>query len=164
MIVTLEGEGINEAQGMQVSLPPESLAELAGVEGASLTVESPAASVTFDSQALNAIARQADAAVVLVVEPVSREQLNEAQAQVVDQEPVFELTLQCNGVVIADFEAGNATVSLPYALAQGRQAEDVVVWYLDEEGGTTPLRNQLRRAKATGHLHYPPLLQVYGGL
>lgn len=56
----------------------------------------------------------------------------------VDQEPVFELTLQCNGVVIADFEAGNATVSLPYALAQGRQAEDVVVWYLDEEGGTTP--------------------------
>ena len=138
VIVTLEGEGINEAQGMQVSLPPESLAELAGVEGASLTVESPAASVTFASQALTAIARQADAAVVLVVEPVSREQLNEAQAQVVDQEPVFELTLQCNGVVIADFEAGNATVSLPYALAQGRQAEDVVVWYLVEEGGTTP--------------------------
>ena len=63
--------------------------------------------------------------------------LNEAQTAAAGAVPVVELTLQCNGAVICDFRQGNATITIPHTLAQGQQAEGVVVWYLDEEGGTT---------------------------
>ena len=96
------------------------------------------AQVTFDAPALAAIARQAEEEVRLVVAPVAQDQMTPAQVQAAGDYPTFELTLHSGEAVISSFEEGNATVTLPYTLAQGQEAQGIVVWYLDQEGTLTP--------------------------
>ena len=119
-------------------MPSGPLAELAAQEGASLTVASPVADVTFDSAALSSIAQQAGEDLVLAVSPVDGGSMNEAQAETAGDFPVTELTLESVGEVISDFSGGCASVTLPHDLDFGLNPDCVVVWYLDEEGGVTP--------------------------
>ena len=125
-VVKLEVTTAQDARSLQMTLP-----------NSALTVSSAVAQITFDDKTLKAIAEQAESEILLMVTPIQASDLNEAQTAAVGQFPVMELTLQSNGVVISDFKAGNATVALPYILAKDQQAEGIVVWYLDEEGGTT---------------------------
>ena len=136
-----------EARALQVTLPGNALEQLTGQEGAVLTITSPVAGVTFDRQALEAIARQARGELLLLVRQA--DELNEAQAAAAGEFPVLELTLQCNGVEISDFQQGNVTVTVPHALARGQQAQGVVVWYLDEEGNTTVCQTSYDEAAGT---------------
>lgn len=131
----LEAEG---ASALEVSMPAGPLAELAAQEGASLTVASPVADVTFDSAALSSIAQQAGEDLVLAVSPVDGGSMNEAQAEAAGDFPVTELTLESEGAAISDFSGGCASVTLPHDLDFGLNPDGVVVWYLDEEGGVTP--------------------------
>ena len=131
----LEAEG---ASALEVSMPSGPLAELAAQEGASLTVASPVADVTFDSAALSSIVEQAAEQVVLTVSPVPADGMTPAQAEAAGEFPVTELSVQSGDGAISDFGGGSASVTLPYDLELGRSPECVVVWYLDEEGGVTP--------------------------
>lgn len=131
----LEAEG---ASALEVSMPAGPLAELAAQEGASLTVASPVADITFDSAALSSIAQQAGEDLVLAVSPVDGGSMNEAQAEAAGDFPVTELTLESEGAAISDFSGGCASVTLPHDLDFGLNPDGVVVWYLDEEGGVTP--------------------------
>lgn len=136
-VVKLEVTTAQDARSLQMTLPNSALTTLSREEGATLTVSSAVAQITFDDKTLKAIAEQAESEILLMVTPIQASDLNEVQTAAVGQFPVMELTLQSNGVVISDFKAGNATVALPYILAKDQQAEGIVVWYLDEEGGTT---------------------------
>lgn len=127
-----------DASAVQVSLPAGALAALAEQEGASLTVASQVARVTFDSGALSSIVEQAAEQVVLTVSPVPADDMTPAQAEAAGEFPVTELTLQSGDGAISDFGGGSASVTLPYDLELGLSPECVVVWYLDEEGGVTP--------------------------
>lgn len=135
--VKLEVVGAEGAQALQVTLHQTALAALVQEAGATLTISSSVAQVTFDYEAMKAILQQANGEIVLMVTPVPKDKLNQAQASAVGEFPVVELTLQSGGVVIAGFQTGNATITMPYTLAQGQQADGIVVWYLDEEGKTT---------------------------
>lgn len=138
--VEVQVTAVEGAEAIQVALPADTVITLAAEEGATLAVTSDLAQVHFDAQALNAIAEQAEgeSELVLVVSPVAVHALTEAQSAAVGQFPVVELTLQSGDKVISDFSAGSATVTLPYALAEGQRAEGVVVWYVDDNGATTP--------------------------
>ena len=127
-----------DASAVQVSLPAGALAALAEQEGASFTVASQVARVTFDSGALSSIVEQAAEQVVLTVSPVPADDMTPAQAEAAGEFPVTELTLQSGDGAISDFGGGSASVTLPYDLELGLSPECVVVWYLDEEGGVTP--------------------------
>lgn len=137
-VVQVEVSRTEGAEAVEVTLPADALTTLAAREDAELVVTSDVARVAFDSAALTAITQQAEQEIVLSVSPVAPAQLNEAQAAAADGFPVVELTLRSGDTVISDFSAGTATVTLPYALADGQQAEGVVVWYVDDNGGTTP--------------------------
>lgn len=136
-VVKVEVAGAAEATAIEVTLPVQALDTLAKEPGATLTVTSDVAEVTFDTTALTSIAGQADEEIVLVVTPVAQEDMSDAQAEKVNGYPTFELTLQSGGKIISDFNRGEATVTLPYALAEGQQAEGVVVWYVEDNGNTT---------------------------
>lgn len=135
--VTVEIEAPGTVRAMEVMLPAEALGALAESEKAELTVRSPMAEVNFDRAALAAILDQAEEEIRLVVTPVEKEEMTPAQAEKVGDQPVFELTLQSGGVVISNFGEGRATVTLPYTLKEGQQAEEIVVWYLAEDGQVT---------------------------
>lgn len=146
-VVQVEVSRTEGAEAVEVTLPADALTTLAAREDAELVVTSDVARVAFDSAALKAITQQAEQEIVLWVSPVAPAQLNEAQAAAADGFPVVELTLRSGDTVISDFSAGTATVTLPYALADGQQAEGVVVWYVDDNGGTTPCDTSYNEAE-----------------
>ena len=146
-VVQVEVSRTEGAEAVEVTLPADALTTLAAREDAELVVTSDVARVAFDSAALTAITQQAEQEIVLSVSPVAPAQLNEAQAAAADGFPVVELTLRSGDTVISDFSAGTATVTLPYALADGQQAEGVVVWYVDDNGGTTPCDTSYNEAE-----------------
>lgn len=136
-VVTVEIAAEESAQAMEVTLPADALRALTDTEKAQFTVKSAAAEVSFDKNALTAILEQAQDEVVLVVTPVEKGEMTDAQAEAAGDWPTFELTLRSGGEIISRFGEGNATVTLPYTLAEGQQAEGIVVWYLAEDGGVT---------------------------
>lgn len=146
-VVQVEVNRMEGAEAVEVTLPADALTALAARDDAELVVTSEVAQITFDSAALSAITQQADGKIVLAVSPVAHALLNEAQAAAAGEFPVVELTLRSGDAVISDFSAGTATVTLPYALADGQQAEGVVVWYVDDNGGTTPCDTSYNEAE-----------------
>ncbi len=138
-VVEVAVETSSRADSLNVTLPTPALEKLAEAEDASLVIISDIAEVALDNTALTALTEQATGnTVVLEVAPVDDSELSEAQAEAVGEAPVMDLSMVSNGVVIHDYDGGRITVTLPYKLAQGQSANDVVAYYLNDYGTLTP--------------------------
>lgn len=139
-VVEVEVKTSPAAKSLEVALPAASLEKLAGTKDASLVVTSAIAEVALDHTALGAVAGQATGGtVVLEVTPVAESTLTKAQKESVGGAgvTVLDVSLLSNGVVISDYKGGKLTVTLPYTLSEGASANDVSVYYLDNDGGLT---------------------------
>lgn len=127
------------ASQVEVHLPVSSLDALGSHESAALTVTSGVATVTLDSTALTAVASQArDTHVVLQVTPVAPEDLSGPQQSAADGAPVFDLYLRSGDTAIPHFGGGSATVTIPYVLPHGQEANGITVYHLDDLGTLSP--------------------------
>ncbi|HWP79582.1 MAG TPA: S-layer homology domain-containing protein, partial [Candidatus Acidoferrum sp.] len=116
------------------SLPAFALEELAKA-GLSAKFALPQGSVTFDPDALAAIAQQAgDADVTLSIGAVGKETLNPAQQAAAGDNTVYDLSVMAGGAPITEFGGGCVTFTLPYTLKAGEGPDGVSVWYLDNKG------------------------------
>jgi hypothetical protein len=106
-----------------------------------LEVILPAASVSFDPEALAAIAAQADGGdLTLHLDDVSVTELTEAQrgaVQDLEIEVTLDARLSSGGERISDFRGGSATVRVPYALRGGQVPAGLTVWYIADDGTRT---------------------------
>lgn len=128
------------AEGVNVSLPADSLKTLAAAQGSTLAITSKVAEVKLDHAALAAVAGQATGkSITIEVAPVAADKLNDAQKAAVGDAKVVDVELFSGGAAISDFGGGSITVSLPYTLADGETAEDIVVWIMDDDGTLTPV-------------------------
>lgn len=128
------------AEGVNVSLPADSLKTLAAAQGSTLAITSKVAEVKLDHAALAAVAGQATGkSITIEVAPVAADKLNDAQKAAVGDAKVVDVELFSDGAAISDFGSGSITVSLPYTLAEGQTAEDIVVWIMDDDGTLTPV-------------------------
>lgn len=141
-VVTVEVAADAEISALEVALPVQALAVLAGHTEAAFTVTSTVAQVSLDQKALAAIVEQADTEVVLTVIPVTETEMTPAQVEASQGYPTFELTLRSGDVVISNFQEGSAKVILPYTLREGQQAKGIVVWYLADDGSVTPCETE----------------------
>ena len=123
---------------LEVTLPANALEDLGSDREATLTITSGVADVTLDSDAITAVADQAGSKVTLTVAPVKNSDLNKLQREAVGDSTVLSLTLVSGSEVISDFRGGTATVTVSYDLPKGVDAEDVVVWFMDDYGNITP--------------------------
>lgn len=129
-VVEIEVQTAAEAKSLNVELPAASLKTLAAAENASLAINSGVAAVTLDHSALSALAGAATGSTVtLEVVSVAAEALNDAQKAAVGE--------------------GTITVSLPYALADGVDAADIVVCFLAEDGALTPCETSYEDGQVT---------------
>jgi hypothetical protein len=162
-----------KATEVRTAIPTASIGKLAGADtSASLTVTTPVGSITFDSDALKSIGKTAAGTdVTISVAEVSKEKLTPAQQALVGDRPVIDLSVTSGGRLISDFGGGSAEVSIPYTLAEGENAEGIVVWYLADDGTLTPVECSWQNGKLnfkTGHfsqyvLAYFPFDDLSGG-
>ena len=98
-------------------------------EGESLTVEgADGAKLVFDTESLKGISEQASGSVKVNIADVSDEYQQTHPGKL-----VFSLTVNSGDKIITDF-GGSVTVSLPYELNEGEDADNVTVWHLTESG------------------------------
>ncbi len=99
-----------------------------------LTVTSKIGNITFDTAALKAIVNNAGEKLIISIENIDVNKLSDNQKKKVQDRPVYEMTVLSNGKKITNFGEGKATVSIPYTLKAGEKAENIVIFYLTDEG------------------------------
>ena len=106
-----------------------------------LEIKLPTGTVTFDAEAVAAIAEQANGKdVTLHLDGIKVTELASAQQAAVSDlevEVVLDAYLTANGQRISDFNGGSATVKVPYTLKDGQSAQGLVVWYVADDGTKT---------------------------
>lgn len=120
-----------------VTISEEAMSELYGSGDAGIRVDTGVGSVELSSDTVSEMA-VAGGDVVLAVSQVFESELNDAQRSAVSDGTVFSLSVSAGSTQIHQL-GGTATVSLPHSLDGGR-AEDVHVYYLDENGTMTEHR------------------------
>ena len=128
-ILSLE---LSELDVSGITIPADAFSAIAGAIGVEgLSVSLPAASVTFDSDAIAAIVEQGGeitlTAVMLEPSPLS------------GGRPVLDLTLTHADGALSDFGTGTAEIKVPYSLGAGEDPDAVVVWYLRDDGVMEPV-------------------------
>ena len=133
--VTIQVTGDPEAQRVSVTIPTGSLDALAAQENAALTITASAGQVTFDQDALNTIAQEAAGQnVTLELAPASG--LTQEQQDIIGDNVAIDLTLRLGDTLISQFN-GEAKVTVPFVLAGDKDAADVEVYYVAEDGELT---------------------------
>ena len=105
-----------------------------------MEVKLPSGSVTFDAEAVAAIAEQTDGKdLTLNLDNVQVTELTNSQQEAVSDlevEVVLDAYMTSNGQRISDFNGGSATVKVPYTLKDGQVPAGLVVWYVSDDGQT----------------------------
>lgn len=98
------------------------------------------AALTFDQEILEKL----DTEITLSVDTVSEDQLpemDEAQKELLGDSVVYDFTMKnSNDELITDkFDDGYITITLPYTLEEGEDPDNIVVWYIDNDGTVTSI-------------------------
>ena len=136
-------------------LPVAALEKVAEKEAA-LTVTNSVATVTMDTEALEAVAKQADGdTVTLVVKEIEEEKLSATQQEAVKDKKVAavitaELICDKTGEKIwtenanENTETGTITVAIPFTPEDGYKGSDYSVIYVADDGTTKPIDTEYK--------------------
>lgn len=123
------------AHKVSVELPKASLSSLVSGTGAGLEIDTPVGTVTIPRETLSNIVSQASGSTLTVsVEAVEKKALTEEQQKLVGDSAVFDISITSGGKHISSFDGKSVTISLPYTLKAGENADGVTVWYLNDKG------------------------------
>lgn len=113
---------------------------------ADVVVELTEVKVKLDAAALKAVTEQAQGETIEIraVKTQTAELTQEQQAGIADLDTAIVVTAQIfsNEEYIGDFKGGTATIMLPFTPAEGKNAEDYVVYYIDEEGNLVEVASE----------------------
>ena len=116
---------------VETSLPRAAVGAAAAGGLQALTVSSPVASITFDSNALSTIARGTGEDVSIIASRLNSSSISTEVRQLVGNRPVFDFSVTSGGSSITQF-GGNVTVSVPYTPSAGEDLDAIVIYYIDE--------------------------------
>lgn len=133
---TLAAAGSNSTQAT-VKFEKETFALLAGSGVKVLTIHTYTGTVSFDSQAISAIA--ASTAKGEVSLNVNRS--NSAVIATIGNRPVVDFTLSTAGTLISSLGGGSARISIPYALQANEDDQAVVAYYISESDEPVVITN-----------------------
>ncbi|CAI6037206.1 choice-of-anchor I family protein [Cohnella sp. JJ-181] len=161
-VIKLSGEAAGDASKAVVELPAEAVAKLTSGALKKLTVETGAASLSFDADAIAAIGAAAGAgALKLDIRKLSAADAaaglpagarDDLLAAVGDR-PVIDLQLTAGGKSVHDFGGGRVKIALPYAKPAGEDASGIVVRYIADDGRIVTLPGGVYDA-ASGTLRF----------
>lgn len=144
-----------------LDLPASAIKDIAQKTKADVKVETPLGNLTFNAEALESIANQANGSNVSIsVEKVDVDKLSEESKKAVGDSLVIDLTITSNNEKISNFGEGTVTVSVPYILKDNESAEGIAIWYLADDGTLNRIKDSYYDDKtgcvvfATNHFSY----------
>ena len=121
-----------DATGIETNIPEEAIAQIAKAGINSLTVSTPVGDITFDSEAISDLEKEAGD-IDIKITRVDTSSLSPEAKEVVGDRPVYDISVTAGGKVISQFE-GNVTVSVPYTPKEGEDINAIVIYYINEFG------------------------------
>ena len=100
----------------------------------SLTIVFPALEVRFDQDTLILLKEASDGGdISITAKVVASSVLTQAQKDEVGDNPVYDVTVLADGTQVSEL-GGELTVTIPYILSEGADPDNIVVWYLKDDG------------------------------
>lgn len=133
-----------------------------------LVIEFSEGTVEFDNKVLNALSEQANGEdVCLVLNLGENVQLSSEQQEAIkelDSYAVVEAYWQCadSNTRISDFKGGVATLSIPFTVPEGQEADEFTVVYLAEDGSMEKLDTRYEDGKLVWEVgHFSDFVVMY---
>jgi hypothetical protein len=133
------GSTTETATAVTVSLDWNGKATIAAasLQKASEVKVSGVAELVLDANALKTIGVNKDLVVSAV--KVDNKTLSSSLQKKIGNRPVFDIDLTSGGKAVTDLGQGQLQISIPYALAKGEKAEQIIVYYIDAAGNAVEM-------------------------
>jgi hypothetical protein len=138
VIDTGSGSGL---AAVSVTVPGTQFDAFASGTGASLQFESGLGTVTFSSDAVDAIGAAGSGDVAFSMGTVSASSLSATQQAAVGSRPVYSFSVTVGGTAVSQF-GSSVTVSLPYTLGANEDPNAIVIYYLDASGALQAMQGK----------------------
>ena len=135
---------------ISTQLPKATMDALAKAGVTELSINSAVGTFALDLETLKTIQNEIKGDVKVSANKVENSTLSEEAKAVVGNRPVFDFSITgTNGQQVTDFGKGKVSIAIPYTLAANENAENLVVYYIDNEDKLYEMPNSAYNA-ATG--------------
>ncbi|WP_053956389.1 S-layer homology domain-containing protein [Inediibacterium massiliense] len=136
------------ASNLSANLPKTTIDKLVKEEEKELCINSGVVTMNLDIETLQTIQKEIGADVNVSAKKVDNSTLSAEAKAVVGNRPVFDLTITgTNGKKVTDFGKGKISVSIPYTLGEKEKAENVIAYYIDNDGKVHEMPNSVYNEK-----------------
>ncbi|WP_400208451.1 InlB B-repeat-containing protein [Candidatus Methanomassiliicoccus intestinalis] len=121
----------------------------------SVSIATSAGEVIIEKEVLNDIIENANAETIVVEVVDAKDQLNEEQKKTVGDNPVYDVNIRAGSEYIKSFNGKTITVSIPYELQPGEDPNNLVVYYLKDDGTVEKMKGTYKDGQVsfeTDHL------------
>ena len=121
----------------------------------SVSIATSAGEVIIEKEVLSDILANTDAETIVVEVVDAKDQLNEEQKKVVGDNPVYDINIRAGSEYITNFNGNSITISIPYELQPGEDPNNLVVYYLKDDGTVEKMKGTYKDGKVsfeTNHL------------
>lgn len=132
--VTIEVEVTEDTKDVEAIMSSDSITSLIESDVEELVIDCGIVTMTIDQATLKTVSATVKGAVTFKAEKLDNEALDDDVKDIVGDRPVFDFTISdSEGNKVSEFD-GKVTVAIPYTLADGEKAENLVIYYLTEDG------------------------------
>ncbi|HHX59704.1 MAG TPA: S-layer homology domain-containing protein [Epulopiscium sp.] len=126
-----ENKSVNN---ISVGLPKATIDLLAKAEVTELSINSTVGTFALDLETLKTIQNEIKGDIKVSANKVDNKTLSEEVKEVVGNRPVFDFSITgTDGKQVTDFGKGKVSIEIPYILAANEKAENLLVYYIDNE-------------------------------
>lgn len=152
-IITVNVSSTSDATSVSVTIPQTAFANIASSSADVLRFTNAIGTVSLDSSAIDSINKNTSNSVIIAMATASTSSFSQDVRTTIGSRPVYELSITSGGNAISSFGGGNATVSIPYALASGENASQIVIYYVSDTAGLVMVTNS-RYDAVTGAVEF----------
>lgn len=133
--VTVVVNVTDAVESVKVKVSSEAIDTLIASDVEEVVVECGIASLSLDKATLETISASTSGVITFNVETVDTAILSSDIKELIGDRPVFDFSIiDEEGTTVSTFGLGVVTVSIPYVLADGEVAENLVIYYLADNG------------------------------
>ncbi|GAU77637.1 leucine-rich repeat protein [Fusibacter sp. 3D3] len=132
-VVEIEIESAASTTSVSAILPKTTMSMLLKGSIDALSIKNSVASITFDQAAIKTLSSGVTEDIAVNISKVDNVALSEASQKRVGDRPVYNFSVTSGNQTISQF-GGDVTVSVPYALGTGEDANAVVIYYINALG------------------------------
>lgn len=122
------------------TMPTAAIAQMANDGADALRLSTPLATLTFDKAVLATLAKGTGGDIHIAVSTVEPDTLSAGTRAALAGRPVYDFQITSGGQVLSALD-GQVSISVPYLLADGEDADAVIVHFINDAGELETVRN-----------------------